>query len=118
MCGNRACAAARPSVQIRATVAVCGGTRGSNLAARAGRKAHLSLPDMATRARGEKSFGLACEDFEEEHPFQAVPVVSLIDSTPRRHCPFDGGAGRLVGLAACWAGVHVLLHSLRLAPCG
>ena len=36
MCGNRACAAARPSGQIRAAVAVCGGARGSNLAAHAG----------------------------------------------------------------------------------
>ena len=32
VCGNRACATAWPSGQIRAVVAVCGGARGSNLA--------------------------------------------------------------------------------------
>ena len=36
--------------------AVCGGARGSNLAARAGQKTHRGLPDMARRARQKKSF--------------------------------------------------------------
>ena len=35
MCGKRACAVVRPSGQICAAVAVCGGARGSNLAVRA-----------------------------------------------------------------------------------
>ena len=38
----------------RATVAVCGGAPGSNLAARAGREEHLRLPDMATMGSRKK----------------------------------------------------------------
>ena len=55
VCGNRACATARPSGQIRAAVAVCGGARGSNLAIRAGLKTHLGLPDMARGLEEKKS---------------------------------------------------------------
>ena len=61
VCGNRACATARPSGQIRAAVVVCGGARRSNLAAHAGRtrprpKTHpVGVPDIAnTGARGKK----------------------------------------------------------------
>ena len=56
VCGNRACATARPSGEIRAAVAVCGGARGSKLAAPAAAKTHRGLPDMGRRAAKKKEF--------------------------------------------------------------
>ena len=55
VCGNRACATARPSGGIRAAVAVCGGARGSDFAARAEAR-HTDGSEVYLTSLEEKEF--------------------------------------------------------------
>lgn len=48
--------------------------------------------------------GSACEDLEEEHPFQTILVVPLLGCALRRHRPCDSSAGRVASLGSPPAG--------------